>query len=158
MLNVNNENSGCSFYFTQNISEHNITRTAKLTKRGIPRCWFKKKYDQRKIDLHLTQLNCAIANWATMIRIICRPTQMLLAFATGWPLILIPVLMCFFFIVLRASNIFTLSYGFWDKLNRNRQKINNLQIFTFSLVIKCYAVFSKMLIFVGYLWFNKDNV
>jgi hypothetical protein len=30
MLNVNNENSGCSFYFTQNISEHNITGTAKI--------------------------------------------------------------------------------------------------------------------------------
>ena len=48
-------------------------------------------YDQRNFDLHLTQLNCAIANWATIIRIICRPTQMLLAFATGRPLILIPV-------------------------------------------------------------------
>ena len=30
MLNVNNENSGCSFYFTQNISERNITGTAKI--------------------------------------------------------------------------------------------------------------------------------
>jgi hypothetical protein len=48
-------------------------------------------YNQRNFDLHLTQLNCAIANWATIIRIICRPTQMLLAFATGRPLILIPV-------------------------------------------------------------------
>jgi hypothetical protein len=47
-------------------------------------------YDQQNFDLHLTQLNCAIANWATIIRIICRPTQMLLAFATGRPLILIP--------------------------------------------------------------------
>jgi hypothetical protein len=40
-------------------------------------------YDQQNFDLHLTQLNCAIANWATIIRIICRPTQMLRAFATG---------------------------------------------------------------------------
>ena len=40
-------------------------------------------YDQRNFDLHLTQLNCAIANWATIIRIIYRPTQMLLAFATA---------------------------------------------------------------------------
>jgi hypothetical protein len=48
-------------------------------------------YNQRNFDLHLTQLNCAIANWATIIRNICRPTQMLLAFATGRPLILIPV-------------------------------------------------------------------
>ena len=47
-------------------------------------------YDQRNFDLHLTQLNCAIANWTTIIRIICRPTQMLLAFATGRLLILIP--------------------------------------------------------------------
>jgi predicted ArsR family transcriptional regulator len=47
-------------------------------------------YDQRNFDLHLTQLNCAIANWATIIRIICRPTQKLLAFVTGRPLILIP--------------------------------------------------------------------
>jgi hypothetical protein len=30
MLNVNNENSGRSFYFTQNISERNITGTAKI--------------------------------------------------------------------------------------------------------------------------------
>jgi hypothetical protein len=30
MLNVNNENSGCFFYFTQNISERNITGTAKI--------------------------------------------------------------------------------------------------------------------------------
>ena len=30
MLNFNNENSGCSFYFTQNISERNITGTAKI--------------------------------------------------------------------------------------------------------------------------------
>jgi hypothetical protein len=30
MLNVNNENSGCSFYFTQNISECNITGIAKI--------------------------------------------------------------------------------------------------------------------------------
>ena len=30
MLNVNNENSGCSFYFTQNISECNIMGTAKI--------------------------------------------------------------------------------------------------------------------------------
>jgi hypothetical protein len=28
-------------------------------------------YDQRNFDLHLTQLNCAIANWATIIHIIC---------------------------------------------------------------------------------------
>jgi hypothetical protein len=48
-------------------------------------------YDQRNFDLHLTQLNCAIANWAMIIHIICHPTQMLLAFATGQPLILIPV-------------------------------------------------------------------
>jgi hypothetical protein len=47
-------------------------------------------YDQRNFDLHLTQLNCAIANWATIMRIICRPIQMLLAFATGQLLILIP--------------------------------------------------------------------
>jgi hypothetical protein len=47
-------------------------------------------YDQRNFDLHLTQLNCAIANWATIMRIICRPIQMLLAFATGRLLILIP--------------------------------------------------------------------
>ena len=49
-------------------------------------------YDQRNFDLHLTQLNCAIDNWATIIGIICRPTQMLLAFVTGRPLILIPVI------------------------------------------------------------------
>jgi hypothetical protein len=30
MLNVNNENSGCYFYFTQNIAERNITWTAKI--------------------------------------------------------------------------------------------------------------------------------
>jgi hypothetical protein len=30
MLNVNNENSGCSFYSTQNITECNITGTAKI--------------------------------------------------------------------------------------------------------------------------------
>ena len=30
MLNFNNENSGCSFYFTQNISERNMTGTAKI--------------------------------------------------------------------------------------------------------------------------------
>ena len=47
-------------------------------------------YDQQNFDLHPTQLNCAIANWTTILRIICRPTQMLLAFATGRPLILIP--------------------------------------------------------------------
>jgi len=47
-------------------------------------------YDQRNFDLHLTQLNCAIGNWTTIIRIICRPTQILLAFATERPLILIP--------------------------------------------------------------------
>jgi len=46
-------------------------------------------YDMGNFDLHLTQLNCAIANWATNIRIICRPTQMLLALATGRLLILI---------------------------------------------------------------------
>jgi hypothetical protein len=40
-------------------------------------------YDQRNFDLHLTQLNCAIANDYTY--------HMLLAFATGRPLILIPV-------------------------------------------------------------------
>ena len=120
MLIVNNENSGRSFYFTQNISECNITGRAKIwlfyqTYSGglgfihwiftqntenhtINLYLFDKKgnskmliYDQRNFDLHLTQLNCAIANWATFIRIICRPTQMLLAFATGRPLILIPV-------------------------------------------------------------------
>ena len=75
--------SGCSFYFTQNISERNITETANLpdllgrsrfysfnihtkyressdkpilTKRGIPRCWFTFCYDQRNFDLHLTQI------------------------------------------------------------------------------------------------------
>jgi hypothetical protein len=42
-------------------------------------------YDQQNFDLHLTQLNCAIANWTTIVRIVCRPTQMLLAFATGRP-------------------------------------------------------------------------
>jgi hypothetical protein len=47
-------------------------------------------YDQRNFDLHLTHLNCAIANWATIMLIICRPTQKLLAYATGGPLILIP--------------------------------------------------------------------
>ena len=47
-------------------------------------------YDQQNFDLHLTQLDYAIANWVTIIHIICRPTQMLLAFATGRPLILIP--------------------------------------------------------------------
>ena len=30
MLNVNKENSGCSFYFNQYISERNITGTAKI--------------------------------------------------------------------------------------------------------------------------------
>ena len=30
MLDVNNENSGCSFYFTQNILERNITGMAKM--------------------------------------------------------------------------------------------------------------------------------
>jgi hypothetical protein len=40
-------------------------------------------YDQRNFDLHLTQLNCAIANDYTY--------YMLLAFATGRLLILIPV-------------------------------------------------------------------
>ena len=48
-------------------------------------------FTQNTENLHLTQLNCAIANWATIIPIICRPTQMLLAFVTGRPLILIPV-------------------------------------------------------------------
>ena len=117
MLNVNNENSGCSFYSTKNISERNITGTAKIwlvyqtysgglgfihfifaqnTENHMINL-FRQKGEfqdvdlrQRNFDLHLTQLNCAISNWATIIRIICRPTQMLLAFATGRPLILIP--------------------------------------------------------------------
>ena len=48
--------------------------------------------------LHLTQLNCAIANWATIIRILCLPTQKLLAFAIGRPLILIPVVVVLFLV------------------------------------------------------------
>jgi hypothetical protein len=53
-------------------------------------------YDQRNFDLHPTQLNCGISNWAMIIRIICRPAQMLLTFATGRLLILIPVVVALF--------------------------------------------------------------
>lgn len=116
MLNINNENSG---YFTQNISECNITGTLAvlsdllmwslfysfnfhtkywescdkpiLTERGIPRYIdLRPAASERNFDLHLTHLNCAISSWATNKRIICHPIQMLLAFATGWMLILIP--------------------------------------------------------------------
>jgi hypothetical protein len=136
MLNVNKENSGCSFYFNQYISERNITGTAKirlfyqtyswglvfiylihtkyrescdkpiLTNRGIPRCWFITSRNSMK--MHLTQWNCAIANWATIIRIICRPTQMILTFATGRPLILIPVsshFICAFICIICAYDV-----------------------------------------------------
>jgi hypothetical protein len=32
-------------------------------------------YNQRNFDLHLTQLNCAIANWATIIHILSPNTN-----------------------------------------------------------------------------------
>ena len=107
-------------------------------------------YDQRNFDLHLTQLNCTIANWATIIHIICRPTQMLLVFATGRPLILIPEISVIYITYFKHKIEIFYRNGFWTCLKGLETTNYNVYVsvvLNHNMIIGCTFSFCDIFMF-----------